>query len=88
MAQVKQMTHMTHLNKNKVTRSFYVYRVRENYVRKLEQEGFSSDQISSLTQRTDVRDHESHWGLQRPEDPAAQECLRLAAEEIDERYTL
>ncbi len=76
------------MNRNRVTRSFYVYRVRESFSRKLEQEGFSSDQISNLSQNTDVCYDDTGWRLEDPHDPAAKECLRQAAQEIDERYTL
>ncbi|MEE9255059.1 MAG: hypothetical protein V3U43_08995 [Pseudomonadales bacterium] len=76
------------MNRNRVTRSFYVHRVRENFGQKLEREGFSSDQISSLTQQTDIRFDESGWRLEHPDDPAAKECLRQATREVDERYTL
>jgi hypothetical protein len=76
------------MNRHKVTRSFYVYRVRESFGRKLEEQGFSSDQISSLTKQTGVHYDESGWRLGSPEDPTAEECLRRATQEIDERYTL
>ena len=73
-----------YMNRNRVTRSFYVYRVKESFSRKLEQEGFSSD----LSQHTDVCFDDTGWRLENPDDPAAKECLRQAAQEIDERYTL
>ncbi len=76
------------MNRNRVTRSFYVYRVKESFSRKLEQKGFSSDQISHLAQQTDVCFDDTGWRLANPDDPAATECLRQAAQEIDERYTL
>ena len=88
MDRARQMTQVTQMNRNRVTRSFYVFRVKEKFGHKLEQEGFSSDQISSLTRQTDINFDESGWRLADPDDPAAKECLREATREIDERYTL
>lgn len=76
------------MNRHRVTRSFYVYRIRESFGRKLEDEGFSSDQISNLTEQTGVCYDETGWRIGAPEDPTAVECLRQATQEIDERYTL